>query len=230
MILSLMYACNFAAFLSVRLITAKLLPWFQVLVVSYWNIKFGSWCYFVELRLLVTSIHLLLVLDVQQSLEYCPKLGYSTPRYQTVTRVMRKLSIQRHISTITRLPTNTMAGPYGTRKAVVNNFQRLVGALNKVLEPSCGLDSSEVNPRDIQHLMEGYASKEKEWLKYALEDMSRGYTRNQVDDGNGKSNLVSTLFMCRNTVDTELTRYSWSLSGHLERAVLSMTTHQLTVL
>lgn len=39
--------------------------------------------------------------------------------------------------------------------------------------------------------MENYTSSEKDWEKYAFADLSRGYTRNLVDEGNGKSNLVS---------------------------------------
>lgn len=39
--------------------------------------------------------------------------------------------------------------------------------------------------------MEEYISNEKDWDKYAFPDFSRGYTRNLVDEGNGKSNLVS---------------------------------------
>jgi cysteine dioxygenase len=38
--------------------------------------------------------------------------------------------------------------------------------------------------------MENYTSCESEWSKYAFSDLSRGYTRNLVDEGNGKSNLV----------------------------------------
>jgi hypothetical protein len=38
--------------------------------------------------------------------------------------------------------------------------------------------------------MEQYNSKEAEWEKYAFGDTSRPYTRNLVDEGNGKSNLV----------------------------------------
>ena len=95
-----------------------------------------------------------------------------------------------------------MAGPFGTSKSETDKFQHLVEALRTTLGPSSGLDSSDVDPQNIQHLMENYTSNEAEWLKYALEDMGRGYTRNLVDKGNGKSNLVSTsplaimLFLC----------------------------------
>ena len=72
-------------------------------------------------------------------------------------------------------------------------FEQLVQDLSDVLGPSSGLDSDDVDPMDIQRLMEGYTSKIEEWKQYALGDRSRPYTRNLVDEGNGKSNLVSRL-------------------------------------
>lgn len=71
-------------------------------------------------------------------------------------------------------------------------FQKLVEDLSAVLGPSSGLDSEDVDPMDIQRLMEGYVSNEDEWQQYALSDGSRSYTRNLVDEGNGKSNLVKS--------------------------------------
>ncbi|KAI4125043.1 MAG: hypothetical protein LQ347_005507 [Umbilicaria vellea] len=69
-------------------------------------------------------------------------------------------------------------------------FQQLVQDLSNVLGPSSGLDSADVDPLDLQKLMEGYTSRDVEWQKYALEDPSRTYTRNLVDKGNGKSTLL----------------------------------------
>ncbi|EAS32888.3 cysteine dioxygenase [Coccidioides immitis RS] len=69
-------------------------------------------------------------------------------------------------------------------------FHKLVQDLSDVLGPSSGLDSDDVDPMDIQRLMEGYTSNHSEWLHYALADPSRAYTRNLVDEGNGKSNLL----------------------------------------
>lgn len=71
-------------------------------------------------------------------------------------------------------------------------FQQLVQDLSNVLGPSSGLDSADVDPLDLQKLMEGYTSRDVEWQKYALEDPSRTYTRNLVDKGNGKSTLVGS--------------------------------------
>ena len=70
-------------------------------------------------------------------------------------------------------------------------FYRLVEDLSNILGPSSGLDSAEVDPEDLQNLMAAYVSRKSEWVRYALGDPSRTYTRNLVDRGNGKSNLVS---------------------------------------
>ncbi|EEH45268.2 cysteine dioxygenase [Paracoccidioides brasiliensis Pb18] len=69
-------------------------------------------------------------------------------------------------------------------------FHKLVDDLSAALGTSSGLDSDDVDPLDIQKLMEGYTSNEREWERYAFADASRAYTRNLVDEGNGKSNLL----------------------------------------
>lgn len=72
-------------------------------------------------------------------------------------------------------------------------FQKLVQDLSAALGPSSGLDSADVDTKYIISLMDSYISKSGEWTKYAFADTTRGYTRNLVDEGNGKSNLVSPL-------------------------------------
>ena len=69
-------------------------------------------------------------------------------------------------------------------------FHALVKSLSDVLGPSSGLDSADVDPNDLVNLMSVYTSNKKEWERYALADTSRNYTRNLVDEGNGKSNLL----------------------------------------
>ncbi|OJD17010.1 cysteine dioxygenase [Emergomyces pasteurianus Ep9510] len=69
-------------------------------------------------------------------------------------------------------------------------FHNLVKDLNVVLGPSSGLDSDDVDPMHIQKLMEDYTSNESEWERYAFPDAGRAYTRNLVDEGNGKCNLL----------------------------------------
>lgn len=72
-----------------------------------------------------------------------------------------------------------------------DKFEELVLALKGALGPSSGLTSDDVDVGLLMDLMVDYDSNRMEWHKYAYGDMSRGYTRNLVDEGNGKSNLVS---------------------------------------
>lgn len=69
-------------------------------------------------------------------------------------------------------------------------FNGLVASINKVLGPSNGIDSAGVNVQDLQDAMLAYTSCEADWSKFALADSSRAYTRNLVDNCNGKSNLL----------------------------------------
>ena len=70
------------------------------------------------------------------------------------------------------------------------SFEKLVENLRDALGPSSGLDSDDVDPEYIQEIMRSYVSDAAEWRRFALADPSRNYTRNLVDEGNGKSNLV----------------------------------------
>ena len=104
----------------------------------------------------------------------------------------------------------------------VDAFQRLVQDLSAALGPSSGLDSEDVDPLDIQKSMENYVSSQDEWAPYALGDSSRSYTRNLVDEGNGKSNLASR--PSTPSTYSMLSITSLSLFGALVRAVPSMIT------
>lgn len=66
------------------------------------------------------------------------------------------------------------------------NLQELIGRIHGVLGPDGGLDSEHINANDIITLMEQYSSNADDWAQYAMFDHSRAYTRNLVDDGNGK--------------------------------------------
>lgn len=70
------------------------------------------------------------------------------------------------------------------------SFEKLVQDLGIALGPN-GLDSDNVDPITIQRLMEKYISNQVEWGPFALGDSTRAYTRNLIDEGSGKSNLVS---------------------------------------
>ena len=70
-------------------------------------------------------------------------------------------------------------------------FHNLVQEINDILGPSNGIDSDGVDVDELKKVMLDYRSVEDEWSKYAFADHSRAYTRNLVDRGNGKANLVS---------------------------------------
>lgn len=72
-----------------------------------------------------------------------------------------------------------------------DRFERLVQALKEALGPSSGLTSDDVDVAFLTRLMQDYDSSDNKWSMYAYGDGTRGYTRNLVDEGNGKSNLVS---------------------------------------
>ncbi|KAK7521238.1 cysteine dioxygenase [Phyllosticta citriasiana] len=69
-------------------------------------------------------------------------------------------------------------------------FHALVQDLSNILGPSSGIDSDDVDPHELENLMKNYVSNPLEWQQYAHGDGSRNYTRNLVDKGNGKSNLL----------------------------------------
>jgi hypothetical protein len=71
-----------------------------------------------------------------------------------------------------------------------DNFQSLVQTLSERLGPCSGIDSEDVDERELQQLMKDYTSNESEWAKYFFPSSKMAYTRNLVDKGNGKSNLV----------------------------------------
>ncbi|PWY72403.1 cysteine dioxygenase type I [Aspergillus heteromorphus CBS 117.55] len=71
-----------------------------------------------------------------------------------------------------------------------NGFDKLVRDLRDVLGPSSGLDSDDIDPMDVQRLMEQYDSNSEDWISLALADPKKNYTRNLIDEGNGKSNLL----------------------------------------
>ena len=69
-------------------------------------------------------------------------------------------------------------------------FSRLVADINAILGPSSGIDSSDVDVHDLERAMAAYSSVDIEWADYAHADLKRNYTRNFVDHGNGKANLL----------------------------------------
>lgn len=84
-----------------------------------------------------------------------------------------------------RCPARTQA-----EKIPQDAFHKLVADLSKILGPSSGLNSDDVDVDKLLHLMQTYVSDDRVWEQYAFSDLSRAYTRNLVDEGNGKSNLL----------------------------------------
>jgi hypothetical protein len=81
-----------------------------------------------------------------------------------------------------------------------------------------GLDSKEVDVARVQKLMTNYTSNKEDWAKYAMFDKGR-YTRNLVDDGNGKFNLMilawpETIGRYVNKKKTERFMYACILTTH----------------
>jgi len=74
-----------------------------------------------------------------------------------------------------------------------NAFEILVDSLSQRLGPCSdarGINSEDVDANELQQLMEDYVSQETHWMKYFFPSSHHAYTRNLVDKGNGKSNLV----------------------------------------
>ncbi|KAI8583774.1 hypothetical protein K450DRAFT_219938 [Umbelopsis ramanniana AG] len=74
--------------------------------------------------------------------------------------------------------------------AVPRTLHDLVARIHDELGPDGGLDSEHIDANRIIALMESYNSNAEDWEQYAMFDHSRAYTRNLVDDGNGKFNLM----------------------------------------
>ncbi|KAM0524457.1 hypothetical protein ACHAPE_000551 [Trichoderma viride] len=69
-------------------------------------------------------------------------------------------------------------------------FEELVLALKEGLGPSSGLTSEDVDVDSLMEMMRAYDGGDMQWSKYAFGDASRGYTRNLVDEGNGKGSPI----------------------------------------
>ncbi|KAK3723441.1 hypothetical protein LTR37_001693 [Vermiconidia calcicola] len=70
-----------------------------------------------------------------------------------------------------------------------DSFGELVKDINSVLGPCNGIDSAGIDVEELKNTMREYRSCGEEWQQYAFADHSRAYTRNLVDNCNGKSNL-----------------------------------------
>ncbi|KAK1706294.1 hypothetical protein CaCOL14_008356 [Colletotrichum acutatum] len=71
----------------------------------------------------------------------------------------------------------------------LSKFDELVKALKDALGSS-GLTCDDIDLDLLMDLMKNYTSDETEWGAFAFANPSMAYTRNLVDEGNGKSNLL----------------------------------------
>lgn len=72
---------------------------------------------------------------------------------------------------------------------IPQNFNELVSLIREELGDNGLMDKEKVNVERLQAIMQNYKSVEDEWGRFAFYDQYR-YTRNLVDDGNGKYNLL----------------------------------------
>lgn len=93
-----------------------------------------------------------------------------------------------------------------SRRANNDAFEKLVQELKDALGPSSGLTSDDVDVEHLTRLMEEYDPADKGWRTYFFGDKGRNYTRNLVDEGNGKSNLVGIPTHTQPRATTQLTR------------------------
>ena len=76
----------------------------------------------------------------------------------------------------------------------LDGFHNLVQELSGYLDTAQSLAFSEIcDPNAVIHRMRMYQSDRSEWAKYALEDENQCFTRNMVERGLGKSNIVRSL-------------------------------------
>ena len=118
-----------------------------------------------------------------------------------------------------------------SRRSNNNAFERLVQELKDALGPSSGLTSDDVDVEHLTRLMEQYDPADKGWRSYFFGDKRRDYTRNLVDEGNGKSNLVGVWHLpsgqSKQDVHATNADNSSCLYGRRENRAPSMTTATL---
>ncbi|KAI1490788.1 RmlC-like cupin domain-containing protein [Biscogniauxia mediterranea] len=83
------------------------------------------------------------------------------------------------------------------KPGTINNFDGEVYTLNelladirKTLGPSSGIDSDDVDVEQLMNFMRKYKSNPADWERFAMACEDMGYTRNLVDEGNGKANVL----------------------------------------
>lgn len=70
------------------------------------------------------------------------------------------------------------------------DFDTLRRKIRSCLGQDAGIDTSEAHLDELMSSMKSYISVDDQWERWALQDSSRAYTRNLVDECNGNANLL----------------------------------------
>ncbi|KAL2053893.1 hypothetical protein ABVK25_005822 [Lepraria finkii] len=85
---------------------------------------------------------------------------------------------------------NERFGSMGMQSYSLDAFRQLVQGLSCYLASSPSSAFKDINHRLIIKAMENYTSQSSEWDKYAHKNEKQCFTRNLVDPGNGRHNLL----------------------------------------
>lgn len=100
----------------------------------------------------------------------------------------------------------------------MENLEHLIEAIRSALGPTSGLDSDDIDHNQLIALIEAYRSEESDWHPFAFFDANRNYTRNLVDDTNGKSNILVVCWVRLAAKSNERITYnsteSWQRQPH----------------
>lgn len=72
----------------------------------------------------------------------------------------------------------------------MDKFGGLIADIKRIMGPTSGLDTEDIDTEALMQRMRDYVSNSKEWSKYAFVDTAVNYTRNGVDSINSKANLL----------------------------------------
>ncbi|KAG2734070.1 hypothetical protein G9P44_003595 [Scheffersomyces stipitis] len=71
-----------------------------------------------------------------------------------------------------------------------SDFYVLIQQLKSLLGKDKGLASEDIDINEVRRIMENYTSNDMDWLKMALHDVSRNYSRNGIININNNANLL----------------------------------------
>ncbi|KAL8994098.1 MAG: hypothetical protein Q9188_007163 [Gyalolechia gomerana] len=102
-------------------------------------------------------------------------------------------------------------------------FQRLIQDIQAELGPNDGIVSSNSVRLRLESLVKDYRSEEEAWQDFAFEDTSQTFTRNLVDKGNGKYNLVRISWLRSLEQSIDVSTNSWYWFGARDGRILKGT-------